>query len=183
VYLKYDTHPFYLKPISAEALLKNISSPFYSGNTFLFYYICTPNFSDPMKHIILCLPLCICLNVFAQTNKKTVDSLEKRYQQCLGEGRSTYNCALQYYTQMDSLLNTVYHQIYSTLDINRRESLEVSQAQWVEKKEAYFKNIDIRVEKKRPLTLRGLDDDMIVTDNKAAYLRTRVIELLKSQHS
>jgi hypothetical protein len=62
-------------------------------------------------------------------------------------------------------------------------SLQVSQQLWIEKKEAYFKNIDIRAEKKRPLTLPGLNDDMIVTDNKAEYLRNRVIELLASVHS
>jgi uncharacterized protein YecT (DUF1311 family) len=84
---------------------------------------------------------------------------------------------------MDSLLNTVYRQLYSKLDNNRRESLQVSQQLWIEKKEAYFKNIDIRAEKKRPLTLPGLNDDMIVTDNKAEYLRNRVIELLASVHS
>jgi uncharacterized protein YecT (DUF1311 family) len=137
-----------------------------------------------MKRILLCLPLCFSLNiVFGQVNKTSVDSLELRYQQCLGEGKSTYNCALQYYAQMDSLLSTVYRQLYSKLDNNRRELLEVSQNQWEEKKEAYFRNIDMRVEKKRPLTLSGLDDDMIVTDNKASYLKTRVIELLCVMHS
>jgi uncharacterized protein YecT (DUF1311 family) len=84
---------------------------------------------------------------------------------------------------MDSLLNTVYRQLYTKLDNNRRESLQVSQQLWVEKKEAYFKNIEVRAEKKRPLTLPGLNDDMIVTDNKAEYLKNRVIELLASIHS
>ena len=136
-----------------------------------------------MKLLLLCLPLCICLHVFGQASKTTVDSLEKRYQQCLSEGNSPYNCALQYYEQMDSLLNKVYRQLYSNLDNNHRESLQVSQQQWTEKKEAYFKDIDLRAERKRPLTLAGLDDDMIVTDNKAAYLKNRVIELLSSMHS
>ena len=84
---------------------------------------------------------------------------------------------------MDSLLNTVYRQLYSKLDNNRRESLQVSQQVWVERKEAYFRNIEIRAEKKRPLTLPGLNDDMIVTDNKAEYLKVRVIELLENIHS
>ncbi|SFN78747.1 Protein of unknown function [Chitinophaga sp. YR627] len=131
-----------------------------------------------MKRLILCLPLCICMNVFAQTSKSAVDSLEKRYQQCLSEEKSNFNCALQYYTQMDSLLHSVYTELYDNLDNNRKETLQISQQQWEEKKETYFRDIDVRVEKKRPLTLSGLDDDMIVTDNKAAFLRTRVVELL-----
>jgi uncharacterized protein YecT (DUF1311 family) len=129
------------------------------------------------------MSLCISLNVFSQVSKTTVDSLELRYQHCLGDGNNVYNCALQYYTQMDSLLNTVYRQLYSKLDNNRRESLQVSQQVWVERKEAYFRNIEIRAEKKRPLTLPGLNDDMIVTDNKAEYLKVRVIELLENIHS
>ncbi|SEW10923.1 Protein of unknown function [Chitinophaga sp. YR573] len=136
-----------------------------------------------MKLLLLCLPLCICLNVFSQASKTTVDSLELRYQHCLSEGNNVYNCALLYYTEMDSLLNTVYRQLYTKLDNHRRESLQVSQQLWIEKKEAYFKNIEIRAEKKRPLTLPGLNDDMIVTDNKAEYLKNRVIELLTSIHS
>jgi uncharacterized protein YecT (DUF1311 family) len=136
-----------------------------------------------MKILFLCMALCLSLNVFSQVSKTTVDSLELRYQQCLGEGNNVYNCALQYYTQMDSLVNMVYRQLYSKLDNNHRESLLVSQQQWTEKKQAYFRNIDDRADKKRPLTLPGLDDDMIVTDNKAEYLRTRVIELLANMHS
>jgi uncharacterized protein YecT (DUF1311 family) len=131
-----------------------------------------------MKLILLFLPLCLCLNVFSQASKNTVDSIELRYQHCLAEGNNVYNCALQYYTQMDSLLNTVYNELYSKMDNNRRESLQVSQQLWIEKKDAYFKNIEIRAEKKKPLTLPGLNDDMIVTDNKAEYLKNRVIELL-----
>lgn len=134
-----------------------------------------------MKAFILCLPLCISMSVFAQTSKSDVAMLEKRYQECLAEGKSHYNCALQYYTQMDSLLTSVYRQLYDNLDTNRRQTLQISQQQWEEKKDTYFKDIDVRVEKKRPLTLSGLDDDMIVTDNKAAFIRTRVIELIGKQ--
>ena len=136
-----------------------------------------------MKILLLCISLFISINAFSQIGKTTVDSLELRYQQCLGEGNNMYNCALQYYTQMDSLVNAVYRQLYTKLDNNRRESLQVSQQLWVEKKDAYFRNIEIRAEKKRPLTLPGLNDDMIVTDNKAEYLKSRVIELLENINS
>jgi uncharacterized protein YecT (DUF1311 family) len=136
-----------------------------------------------MKSFILCLPLCISLSAFAQTNKTTVDSIEIRYQQCLSQGNTPYQCARAYYAQMDSLVNTVYLQLYNKMDNTHRESLAASQEQWTEKKEAYFREIEQRADKKRPLTLAGLDDDMIVTDNKAAYLKHRVIELLATRHS
>ncbi|SFW41820.1 lysozyme inhibitor LprI family protein [Chitinophaga sancti] len=136
-----------------------------------------------MKLLLLCLPLCISLTVFGQTTKTTVDSIEIRYQQCLSQGGSSYGCALAYYQEMDRLLAAVYNEVYSNLDNPRRETLELAQAQWAEKKEAYFKDIETRADKKRPLTLAGLDDDMILTDNKAAYLKRRVIDLLKAIHS
>lgn len=136
-----------------------------------------------MKLLLLCLPLCISLTVLGQTRKSAVDAIELRYQECLSQGGSSYSCALAYYQEMDSLLAAVYNQVYNNLDNPRRETLELAQAQWTEKKEAYFKDIEVRAEKKRPLTLAGLDDDMIITDNKAAYLKRRVIDLLKSIHS
>lgn len=137
-----------------------------------------------MKIILfLCLPLSICLSVSAQTSKTTVDSIELRYQQCLSEGNTPRACATEYYDAMDSLLNAVYQQLYINLDNTRRETLQLSQAQWTEKKEAYFRDIETRADKKRPLTLSGLDDDMILTDNKAAYLKHRVIELIAANRS
>jgi len=136
-----------------------------------------------MKRLLLCLPLCICMNVFAQTSKSAVDSLEKQYARCLSEGKSNYNCALQYYTEMDSLLKSVYRELYDKTDNNRRQTLQISQTQWEEKRQAYFEDIDLRVEKKRPKTLAGLDDDMIVTDNKASFLKRRIVELLAGSRS
>lgn len=137
-----------------------------------------------MKFLFLCMTMCLSLSAFGQISKNAVDSLDKQYQQNLGGGKSPYACALQYYNEMDSLLNVVYNQLVTTMNDPQRESLQISQEQWTEKKEAYFKEIDIRVEKKRPMTLAGLDDDMIVTDNKAAYIKNRVMELLaKEQHS
>lgn len=136
-----------------------------------------------MKFILLCLPLCICLNVFGQTTKITVDSLELRYQQCLSEGNTPRACAMEYYDAMDSLLNAVYQQLYINLDNTRRETLQIAQAQWTEKRDAYFRDIETRADKKRPLTLNGLDDDMILADNKAAYLKNRVIELITAIRS
>jgi uncharacterized protein YecT (DUF1311 family) len=90
---------------------------------------------------------------------------------------------MEYYDTMDSLLNAVYQQLYINLDNTRRETLQISQAQWTEKKDAYFRDIETRAEKKRPLTLSGLDDDMILTDNKAAFLKHRVIELIAANRS
>lgn len=133
-----------------------------------------------MRKLLLFLSLMVGVQTFAQTKRAVVDSLEKGYQRCLAQTRYTYGCALEYYQQMDSMLDIVYRQLYSRLDTSRRRNLKVEQGLWIEKKESYFKLLDTRVEKFRSKTLAGLDDQAIATDQKAAYIKERVTALIKS---
>lgn len=89
-----------------------------------------------------------------------------------------YNCAVTYYKQLDSLLNHTLQHLYSSLTPGRQQQLQTEQGAWEEKKEEYFKKIDERVEKMHKRTMEGLDDDMISTDNKAAFLKARLRTLL-----
>jgi uncharacterized protein YecT (DUF1311 family) len=122
--------------------------------------------------------LLLCLNLVAQNKQAAIDSLENQYQRCLSKGQYMYGCALEYYRQLDSMLDLVYRQLYSRLDTSRRQRLAVQQIQWKEKKDAYFKLLDTRVEKLHKKTLAGLDDRAIATDHKAAYIKDRVTELI-----
>lgn len=131
-----------------------------------------------MLKIFPILLLCCSLHTVAQTRQSALDALEKQYQHCLGEGRHAYSCALTFYRQVDSLLTSTYRLLYTALDTSRRQSLAVSQHQWLEKKEEYFRKIDERVEKHHKKTMEGLDDNMISTDNKATYLKDRLMALL-----
>ena len=130
--------------------------------------------------MLLFLSLMIGVETYAQTKRSVIDSLERNYQRCLTKGQYMYGCALEYYQQMDSMLDIVYRQLYSNLDTSRRKYLKVEQVQWKEKKESYFKLLDTRVEKLRKKTLAGLDDQFIATDQKAAYIKERVTALIKS---
>jgi len=133
-----------------------------------------------MKRQLLFIPvlLLLCLNMVAQNKKAAIDSLESRYQRCLAKSQYMYGCALEYYRDLDSMLDLVYRQLYSKLDTSRRQNLVVQQSLWKEKKEAYFKLLDTRVEKLHKKTLAGLDDQVIATDHKAAYIKDRVTELI-----
>ncbi|KAA2244966.1 DUF1311 domain-containing protein [Chitinophaga agrisoli] len=131
-----------------------------------------------MKKVLFFLPLLLCLKSFAQTKQAVIDSLESNYQRCLSKSQYMYGCALEYYRQMDSMMDNIYRQLYTSLDTNRRRSLKVEQVQWEEKKEAYFKLLDTRVEKLHKKTMAGLDDQAISTDHKAAYIKDRVNALL-----
>ena len=61
---------------------------------------------------------------------------------------------------------------------DKLQQLQSDQSAWEEKKTEYFKKIDERVERMHKRTLEGLDDEMISTDNKAAYIRQRLTSLL-----
>lgn len=131
-----------------------------------------------MRNLILILGVFLCTNAYSQSQQTALDTLENHYQQCLGNSQHMYNCAVTYYKQLDSLLNHTLLQLYSNLGPDRQQQLQAEQGAWEEKKEEYFKKIDERVEKIHKRTMDGLDDDMISTDNKAAFLKARLTTLL-----
>ncbi|MCW3462442.1 hypothetical protein [Chitinophaga nivalis] len=131
-----------------------------------------------MRNLILILTTFLCTTAYSQSRQTALDTLEARYQRCLTQGHHTYGCALTYYKQLDSLLYTTLQHLYASLTPNRQLKLQTEQGTWEEKKEEFFKKMDERVEKLHKSTLNGLDDDMISTDNKAAYLKVRVTALL-----
>jgi uncharacterized protein YecT (DUF1311 family) len=133
-----------------------------------------------MRTLLLSLSLLMGIETFAQTKRSVIDSLERNYQRCLSKSQYMYGCALEYYREMDSMLDIVYRQLYTKLDTSRRRNLKVEQVLWQERKESYFKLLDTRVEKLRKKTLAGLDDQAIATDQKAAYIKERVTALIKS---
>ncbi|PSL49337.1 uncharacterized protein DUF1311 [Chitinophaga niastensis] len=132
-----------------------------------------------MRNLILILTVFLCTNAYSQSRQTALDTLETHYQQCLGKSHKMYDCALTYYKQLDSLLYSTLQHLYSSLSPNRQQKLQAEQGTWEEKKDEYFKKIDGRVEKMHKRTMDGLDDDMISTDNKAAYIKERVTELLE----
>ncbi|MGN7822249.1 hypothetical protein ACTJJB_19100 [Chitinophaga sp. 22536] len=130
-----------------------------------------------MRLPILILAVFLCGNAYSQSRQAALDTLENRYQRCLSTSNS-YGCALVYYKQLDSLLYSTLQRLYSQIEPNRLHTLQTEQGAWEEKKDAYFRKIDERVEKMHKSTMDGLDDDMISTDNKAAYVKDRVTALL-----
>jgi uncharacterized protein YecT (DUF1311 family) len=131
-----------------------------------------------MRNLLLILGIFLCTKAYSQSQQAALDTLENRYQQCLGNSQDMYNCAVTYYKQLDSLLNHTLRQLYSNLNPDAQRKLQAEQGAWEEKKEVYFRQIDARVEKMHKRTMQGLDDDMISTDNKAAFLKDRLNTLL-----
>jgi uncharacterized protein YecT (DUF1311 family) len=131
-----------------------------------------------MRNLIIFLAVFLCSKAYSQSQQTALDTLENRYQQCLGNSPNMYNCAVSYYKQLDSLLNNTLQYLYSSLNTGRQQKLQEEQLVWETKKEEYFKKIDERVEKMHKRTMEGLDDEMISTDNKAAFIKERLTTLL-----
>jgi len=131
-----------------------------------------------MRSLILFLLVFLCTKAYSQTKQSALDTLETHYQQCLGNSQSMYSCAVTYYKQLDSLLTYTLQHLYSNLTPDRQQQLQTEQTAWEERKEEYFKKIDERVEKMHKRTMEGLDDEMISTDNKAAFLKARLRTLI-----
>lgn len=135
-----------------------------------------------MRNLILILMVFLCTSAYSQSHPTALDTLENRYQQCLGNSQNIYDCAVTYYRQLDSLLNRTLQHLYASLNTHRQQQLQAEQSAWEEKKYEYFRKIDERVEKLHKQTLAGLDDNTISTDNKAAFVRSRLEDILAASH-
>ncbi|WP_143308770.1 lysozyme inhibitor LprI family protein [Chitinophaga vietnamensis] len=132
-----------------------------------------------MRYILFFVAVFLCNQISAQqqSQQAALDSIENRYHQCLANSQRMYDCAAVYYHDVDSLLRGTLQQLYSSLDPVQLSKLQQDQTSWEERKDAFFRKIDERVEKMHKRTMDGLDDDMISTDNKAAFIKDRVISL------
>jgi uncharacterized protein YecT (DUF1311 family) len=113
------------------------------------------------------------LFVSAQTTIKTNDIvlIDKHYQTCLDDGQNM-RCALTYYNQMDSCLTVTYKQLLSKLDKASKTALKKEQSTWLKDKEKEFKAID------QGNTIEGRDGEMTIEDEKAKFIKERVLVLI-----
>ncbi|WP_291908505.1 lysozyme inhibitor LprI family protein [Chitinophaga sp. CB10] len=132
-----------------------------------------------MRHLLAILAIFGSITAYAQQHKDPVEIIEERYQRCLAQSSNMFNCATLYYQAIDSALSATIQHLYGHLSAASVNKLQQDQIAWEERKDAYFKKIDERVEKLHKSTMQGLDDDMISTDNKAAFLKNRLVELYR----
>jgi len=134
--------------------------------------------------LIVAFSTCFLLTGHAQT-KKTIDSLESQYQHCLDNGRYMFGCSKVFYSQMDSMLNVVYFKLRSTLETTEKAKLKSDQREWLSERDAYFKKTLKVFKDNNPdnspygSAFGAQDDAMIMFDDNASFVKTRVLELLK----
>lgn len=114
----------------------------------------------------------------AQT-METVNKLRNDYQSCLNSGSGMKNCSIEYYNQSDSLLNVAYKNLKLKLSSKEQSRLKKEQLDWVKKRDLYFEKVYSDTKKEGHFIEGSSDFDMVVFDEKANYVFTRVKELIK----
>ncbi len=109
---------------------------------------------------------------------KTIEKIEKSYQECLDSGNNMRGCSINYYTKADSLLNVVYQKKREKRTDLEKNNLKKEQLKWLKKRDLYFKKEYSNL-KKEDLVMEGSTDfDMIYYDRKASFVMKRVKELI-----
>lgn len=111
---------------------------------------------------------------------KIVDSLENKYQSCLDKGQNMLGCANTFYGQMDSLLNLQYKKLLSKMGAADGARLKNEQRKWLAERDKQFALLKQQVHKEAVDNnfAGGQDEQMILTERKAMFVKQRVVELL-----
>ena len=127
--------------------------------------------------ILIFFSFCL-FQTFAQT-VKSIDDMSKKYQTCLDAGKDMLGCSQHFYAQMDSTLNVAYNNLLTLLNSTEKESLKKEQLMWLKKRDTYFKKKDKIFQDNVKKGNWGQDMKMITYDDKANYVKERVIVLIK----
>lgn|SRR5574343_378077 len=111
---------------------------------------------------------------------KVIDSLENKYQSCLDKGQNMLGCANTFYGQMDSLLNLQYKKLLNKLGAAEGTKFKNEQRLWLGERDKQFVLFKQQVHKEAVDNGfdGGQDEQMILTERKAMFVKQRVIELL-----
>ncbi len=131
-----------------------------------------------MKQNLL-LMLFVGVTVFANSQVvKTLDSLERVEQNCLDKGIKMSTCTWVYYTQIDSLLNIEYARFKNQLTADKaKTTLQSEQLKWLSSRDLYFQKLEKRFMSNRKSGEWGKDAIMFVWQEKAAYVKKRVLAI------
>ena len=129
---------------------------------------------------IFALVFLIVTQSFSQT-KKTIDSLQNEEQKCLDKGEYMLGCLLDFYDQMDSLLNVVYFKLYYSLDTSNQSKLKKEHKFWLTKRDNIFKLNTQKVHKEavKEGFDGGQDERMILAEENVTVVKQRVLKLIE----
>ncbi|MEP6806482.1 MAG: lysozyme inhibitor LprI family protein [Flavobacterium sp.] len=131
-----------------------------------------------IKNSLLLFFVVLAFHCNAQTIE-TVNNVKSSYQQCLNSGSGMKNCAIEYYNQSDSLLNVAYRNLKLKLSSKEQSKLKKEQLDWLKKRDLYFEKVYTDTKKEGHFIEGSSDFDMVVFDEKANYVFSRVKEIIK----
>ncbi|MEP6676161.1 MAG: lysozyme inhibitor LprI family protein [Ferruginibacter sp.] len=135
-----------------------------------------------IKQAVCILFLCsVCFAGSAQT-VATVNDLAAKHQQCLDAGIDMTGCSRGFCAQMDSMLNVVYNNFRTKLNVSGKEVLKKEQIAWLKKRDAYYKNQDKIYQDNIKSKKWGPDMQMVTYDDKADFIKARVLALIKRMY-
>ena len=111
---------------------------------------------------------------------KTIDSLENKYQSCLDKGQNMLGCTKTFYAQMESLLNLLYKKLLSKMGTAEGARFKNNQREWLKERDKQFVLFKEQMHKEA-VNIEvdgGQDEQMILADKKAQFVKQRVVELL-----
>jgi uncharacterized protein YecT (DUF1311 family) len=132
-----------------------------------------------LKILVITSALSILFFVGSAQTIESVENMATKYQTCLDTGVDMLGCSKRFYFQMDSMLNVVYENQITTLEASKKATLERQQIAWLKKRDNYFKKQDKKSQYKIRKSEWGKDMEMITYDEKANFIKRRVIDLIK----
>jgi len=127
-----------------------------------------------------CILMFIFLNVSANAQlKNTMDRIYQDHLKCLDSGINMLGCSRKYYLEMDSMLNLTYKKLRTTLNETEKSTLKEEQLKWLKERDAYFETQNRIFNDKVNSGEWGNDMYMVTFDNKADFVRKRVLEIIK----
>ena len=128
------------------------------------------------KIFLLVMSSSLSLSLFSQT-KKSLEIIERKYQDKLDTGNDMYGSTIIHYNQMDSMLNVVYRMAKLKLNTNRASILKAQQLKWLKQRDNYFKTVD---KEQNESGLNSIDNKMTKLHEKAAFINDRILTILKT---
>jgi uncharacterized protein YecT (DUF1311 family) len=120
---------------------------------------------------------CFGMTGFCQT-ASTIDSLKKINQTCLDSGWHMSSCEYNYFLQLDSILNVVYHKLQLILSPSDIETLKKEQIHWLKQRDiVYNKSYKEYLDSLRSREW-GTDMEEIAIGDKTDFTEKRVLELI-----
>lgn len=105
----------------------------------------------------------------------TLGKIDAQHQDCLDNSEDMNACSDRYFKSIDSMLNVVYRAALNDSPAAEKTTLRNEQRDWLTGRNTKFREIEAEARKKDG---QGSMEQNMIIEDKAAYIRERVDELI-----